>query len=362
MKSIGVITFHRANSYGAQLQAYATIEFLIQNGYKAEIINYVNPYEQRFQNFFHTDNGTFKGYLINFIKDYVLFKRLYGKRAFSHPEKLMPVSHRSYKSVEDLDAVDYDLLVAGSDQIWNPQITNGVDKVFLLQFGKAKKRVSIASSFGSYTLSDTELDEYRSAFQFIDAISTREEFGKRQIEKLTEKPIKVLMDPTFLIDSTHWKTQIANKSQFADVKEKYILTFFVAPQANYKERVKKYAEALDLPVWSIQSTLIKRVNCDRSILGANIYDFIALLQNAALVITDSFHGVALSLNLQKDFVAFSNVGNPVRVASLLNNLGLGNRLDMEPDQLSRIEYESINEKLEELRVDSKTWVLDALGE
>lgn len=362
MKKIGVITFHKAHSYGAQLQAYATVEFLNNQGYVAEIIDYVNSYEQRFQKIFRSDNGKWTGYIINFVKEIILLKKYFAKKAFSQSDKHIPISAKKYTSLADLDTVDYDVVVAGSDQIWNPQITDGIDKAFLLQFGNNVKRISIASSFGSYLLSTEEQAVYRSAFEKFDAISTREIFGKEQIERLTSKPVKLLMDPTFLLDREQWETQLAAKSKYSTLQDKYIVTFFVAPQPSYKEKVRRYAEAMRLPVWSIQPTIVKRVDCDKLILGANINDFVALLQNAALVITDSFHGVALSLNLNKNFISFNNAGNPVRISSLLNLLGLNERLDMPPEEFKAIDYKAIGKKLEAMREDSKGWILNEIGE
>lgn len=42
MAKIGIITYHRAFSYGARLQAYATATYLNSIGHNAEIIDYSN--------------------------------------------------------------------------------------------------------------------------------------------------------------------------------------------------------------------------------------------------------------------------------------------------------------------------------
>lgn len=361
MKSIGVVTFHRANSFGATLQAYATVAFLNQNGYKAEIVDYTNEYEQRFQKVFHTENGKLSGYLTAAIKNFLLRKRHYTRKSFGNLDRYYPISAIRYKDKESLDLAKYDVLVAGSDQIWNPVITNGIDNTYLLQFGTADKRISIASSMGSHTLSEDEKEMFRKAMATFTAISIREEFGKEQLSKLTDNPIQILADPTFLFRKDDWIEELGRKSKYFCIKEKYILTFFVSPENSYRERVQKYAEALQLPVWSIQSTIIKRTNCQRSILGATIEDFIALIAGAELVITDSFHGVALSLNLQRSFVAFKNKANPVRVVSLLDKLEIPERLDMVAAEYSPVDYGRVGELLEPLCEDSRKWVVDAIG-
>lgn len=360
MKSIGVVTFHRANSFGATLQAYATVAFLNESGYKAEIVDYTNEYEQRFQKLFYTENGKLSGYITASIKNLLFRKRYYTKKSFGHLERYYPISSVHYKDKKSLETAKYDILIAGSDQIWNPVITNKIDTTYLLQFGTADKRISVASSMGSHILSDVEKEIFQRALATFSAISIREEFGKNQLTELVDKPIQILMDPTFLVRKKDWLDKLGKNSKYYSLKEKYILTFFVAPDGSYRERVQAYADYLHLPVWSIQSTTMKRTNCQRSILGATIEDFIALIAGAELVITDSFHGVALSLNLQRDFIAFKNTANPVRVVSILDKLEIPERLNMIPKKYHPVNYKRVNQIMDPLCEESRQWVIKAI--
>ena len=96
---VAVLTFHRADSYGAHLQAYATVAFLNQSGYDAELVDYTNKYEQRFQKLFYSENGRMSGFLTSFIKDFVFRKRYYKSKAFGSIEQYCSVSKRKYTSV-----------------------------------------------------------------------------------------------------------------------------------------------------------------------------------------------------------------------------------------------------------------------
>lgn len=76
------------------------------------------------------------------------------------------------------------------------------------------------------------------------------------------------MDPTFLIDKDSWAQSLVQKSiKYRRIKEKYILTFFLAPDDTYKSLNEKLAAKLKLPVWSIQSIAVKRIESDKIILG-----------------------------------------------------------------------------------------------
>lgn len=361
MKKIGVLTFHRSYSYGACLQAYGTVAFLNENGYSAEIIDYTNAYEQRFRKPFFTENGSISGYVSSLIKDIVLRKRHYSKMAFDEHNNYYPISSRSYVDHTGLSEVDYDVLIVGSDQVWNRDICNGLDDAFLLRYGNAQRRISIASSMGSVRLTDEEKKKFKLAFEDFSAISAREEYAKVQLQPLTEKPIKVLMDPTFLFTKKEWEQRmVLHSEKYGNVREKYILTFFLSADASYRKIVAEYAEILKIPVWSIQSTRVKRVNSDRVILGASIEDFVALISNAELIITDSFHGAALSINLKKNFVPIKNANNPLRVIALLDELGIPERMNMKADEYHPVDYEKVDAILEPLRNDSQKWIIDAV--
>ena len=362
MKKIGVVTFHRSNSYGACLQAYATVEFLNANSYDSELIDYTNNYEQRFTKAIYKEGSHWSSYITAFIKNWLLGKKYYARKAFGNPEKRYPMSSGRYTSLSQMQDLAYDALVVGSDQVWNRHITDGLDKAFLLQFGNARKRISVSSSLGSVDLLEEELSDFREAFAQFSAISVREEYAKQQLQPLTDKPIKILSDPTFLLSKEDWLTRLAAKSKYHNTKEKYILTFFLAADRTYNERVQQYAKQMGLPVWAIQSTVVKRIQCDKKILGATVEDFIALIANAEVIMTDSFHGAALSLNLEKNFVAFKNKGNPIRVMNLLDTLGLSQRMDMTADNYCAVNYTDVNDLLNPIREDSKQWILDAVEE
>lgn len=60
------------------------------------------------------------------------------------------ISEKEYHNVDNMQDIRYDILVAGSDQLWNPETTSGeLDRAFLLQFGNVGKRISVATSIGS---------------------------------------------------------------------------------------------------------------------------------------------------------------------------------------------------------------------
>ena len=139
------------------------------------------------------------------------------------------------------------------------------------------------------------------------------------------------------------------------------MTYFVGgDKGKYRKTIAEYSKKLGLPVWTIQYSNYTWKESDKKILGASIIDFIALIANAELVITDSFHGVAFSVNMGSNFVALTNSDNPIRVKELLINLGLEDRIDMAVAKYYPVEYIKVHNKLETMRTDSKAWIIKAI--
>ena len=117
----GLLTFYHIHHYGAVLQAYATERAVESLGSRCEIIDYyVNQNNALFQP--PTGLGSAAAD-VHTALHYGPLKRRYERfEAFSR--RHLKISSRRYQSLEELRAAElpYDLLLSGSDQIWNPKI------------------------------------------------------------------------------------------------------------------------------------------------------------------------------------------------------------------------------------------------
>ena len=79
--------------------------------------------------------------------------------------------------------------------------------------------------------------------------------------------------------------------------------------------------------------------------------------------TNSFHGIAISLLFEKQFYVYENGGVMTRIDGLLSQMGLlGRKVKMSTDidQTDIIDYSRINAQLEELRNDSMQFLMKAI--
>lgn len=364
MKKVGIITFHNSRSYGACLQAIATVYMIRNMGYQAEVIDYVNLFEQK----------RYKADLDNFIvaMKYIRWKiktwlsrdEYWLQRAFGNTKQLYSdaISSEHYTKIEELSNLKYDVLLVGSDQVWNSQITEKLDTVFLLDFGQSPKRISYASSMGSHRIEPNEEKLFRHCLKRFSFISVREKFAMEELRRILDIDVEIVLDPTLLLTKEQWTDYILQVSERIPVpQEPYILTFFVGKNISfYREQVFQIKEKKQLPVYNIQTNKRKYISVDRVLAGVTCGEFVQWIQNAAYIITDSFHGTAFSLLYQKQFTSISNTVNPIRVKELLESVGLQERLDSPQNCDREIEYHAVNKKLNELRSRSIKWLQTAL--
>ena len=110
-------------------------------------------------------------------------KRL--KAFYSFREKYCKLSTK-YINYEDIKG-GYTDVVCGSDQIWNPDITNGIDPFYFGDIPGVSNRISYAASLGRAVYN--EEDELKAAelIKKIDYISVREEKSIDYIKSISDK-------------------------------------------------------------------------------------------------------------------------------------------------------------------------------
>ena len=134
MMKVGIFTFPNSVSYGATLQMYALCQTVERLGYEAEAINYHNAFMKAELHCNSAAEPTGKYRAKRIIKNalhrklYRNFRRfekdvipLYPKKSFTDPALLPKVG------------LEYDAVICGSDQVWNPNITGG-DLSYFLDF------------------------------------------------------------------------------------------------------------------------------------------------------------------------------------------------------------------------------------
>ena len=120
----------------------------------------------------------------------------------------------------------FDTYVYGSDQIWNPRLTNGFDPVFFARWGSQdahKRHISYAASMEATDITCEQRNELQNLLRNFNAISVRETILSKLLTGMTSTDIQIVLDPTLLIDPMIWSS-LAKEPKY---KQKYVLIYQV---------------------------------------------------------------------------------------------------------------------------------------
>lgn len=333
---IGILTIHDSPNYGACLQCYALWKYLTDQGYDCEVIDLHRPGA-------HPDYIPSKKYFrsrpvkVNKIKKIRIFlSRLLGKKP--NPVYYNDIAKKKFKDFNSLirkskpynsidafyaDPPQYDIYIAGSDQLWNPTQAYCIEPYFLtFVTGVDKKKISFSTSIGITSLTENEKSLFRKWLGDFTTISVREMQGKKLIESIIEREVSQISDPTFLLTPSFWQS-IANRPQ---IDEPYILYFPLHFDKNLLHYCQKLSKESDIRLYVLNQTQPNPIdNSYVAIKDAGPKDFIGYIGNAKMVITDSFHGTVFSIIMgAANFYTFIASGNirGSRIEDLLDNYAL----------------------------------------
>jgi len=373
----GILTFHYAHHYGAQLQAYALMRAISLLGADCEIINYVRKDNIEASSLFKKQL-TPRSVLSNLdtLMHYGKFRKRHD-RFNSFVQKEMKLSEKFYGSYEELvkDPPVYDVYVCGSDQIWNPLIfrEGTYDPAFFAEFASGGRRVSYAPSFGISTIPENRREQLAQMLAKFTHLSVREKQGEKIIREITGRDAVTVLDPTLLLTGDQWST----KAVPPDSQEPYILCYFITDAGKYGQYVKALSDKYRLPVVSLCGSRRVVPQMARKVLDAGPAEFLGLFKGASVVCTDSFHGTVFSINFKKDFYSFDSSNDPVkavnsRLHNILDMTGLEARLyavangidgfrSLIGKDTGTIDYVHAEEILNRKREESFEYLREALG-
>ena len=362
---IGILTFLNAYNYGAILQAYATQTFLEELGHTPELIDYRNARIERAYQSYHFG---FRKLSIRkpLYSAWTLIRPVFQQkkeRRFDRFKKnCLHISDNTFFQGMEVDARRYDRILVGSDQIWNPKLTDGFDKVYFGDVAKRPEAKVISWSPGSiYTdYSEEERRQLASLLGHLSHISVREERLRQIVSALTDKPITVTLDPVFMIGPEHWERFCHEVD-----KKDYVLLYAVRHKQQTLALAKRIARKLNKKLLIIQSDVNPAFRVG-VYLTSSPEDFLSLLYHADFVVTSSMHGAAFSILFKKKFVNFVPESAPdARMHTLLSSLGLEARAADESYDIAgitdEIDYASVYRRLSVLRQESEDYLTGSLS-
>jgi len=365
---VGILTFHRADNYGAVLQTYALYSQCMAMGYNTEVIDYrCSAIENAYLPIkFPKLRKNMYRWAVNVV-DYLRFGCDWNEKKdkFDSFRELFPVSSPYYDSSSKRKVeAEYDCIITGSDQIWNTDVLcNKPNYWYCFKKETLKAKViSYAASVGSLPRFQERFSEYEPILSEYDALSVREAGVQVYLEEKLHRKIYTVLDPTLLVDKQLWLDLVNCEG----TNNNNCLVYYDVAQNNLSRRI-----AGDIARQS-KYTVVKfnkmksPTNNTKYLSDAGPIDFLNSIYSAECIVTSSFHATVFSILFQKKFIAVLHPITGERITSLLSILGLENRIvyryrkDVMEIMNQPIDYASVELKLSELRTSSIKFLENAL--
>lgn len=330
MMKTATITFHSAENYGAFLQAYALQQFIINEfGVENKILNYVSSHMEEHYRILKKPES-----LKDVLRDVMMIpfsRKLYKRKIHFKRDQLKYLQlTQLFKDTDEYNKIikTFDLCIAGSDQIWNLESEDFSELFFL---PNAKRKISYAASAGT-TIKDEWKSQYTNYLHNFEKICVRETNAAKYFDDLAlpSGKTEICIDPTFLLPSAVYR-KMAGACPL--IEKPYIVYYSINNSSDSMKLASQIGKEMGLPIFAIYSrmTSICAVKYGmRTYFEAGPCEFLNLILNAECVLTNSFHGTALSIIMEKPFIRLgaNRNGRHVRddrIDSILEITGLENR-------------------------------------
>lgn len=359
-EKISLTTIHsQNNNFGSVWQAFALSWFLEKNGYRPETLDYRPSYS----------NGLTS---VKRIPTMLAGRLLHGLAVRTREKRFQsfissrPLSRRyaRYNEIKSCPP-QADVYLIGSDQVWNPDYLCGNDPAYYLEFTDSNKKLAFSASAGKLLSQDEAGGLLRKTEGFC-SISLREDLTAKQLNDAGREDAVHTLDPVFLLDGDEYRSLASSSYEAGVPKNGYILVYAINKDEVLEEVVRRAHDVTGKPVIQIGG-LASKCASDYFPRDAGPKEFINLLDGADLMITSSFHGVAFSHILRKQFICLLPGGNHLRLESLMRDAGTSDRLARNVEDAVElidkpIDFAFVYERLSPIVDFSRSYLLTSIEE
>lgn len=351
MLKVGMMTFLHNENYGSILQAWALQQALVGMGFEAELIDYAPGRIEKLRNLLTSGNSP--RLILEGMRKRSATGQMNGRFDEFRREQLRCSVPCSDQVSLRRQAASCDVLLCGSDQIWSPVWLN---PAYFLDFSQ-KPKVAYAPSLGVKELPAPRKQKRMAALiREFRAVSVREAEGAALMRKIAGVEAPILPDPVVLMPRERWRALASG-----DVpQEPYLLCYFIGDSPEYWQRAADIAARESLRVCVIPRTEAAWQSGYPLETDVSPQRWLALIDGAAHVLTDSFHGASFSAILNRPcsilrrYRAEDPESKNSRVDQLLRN--------MDVSSLEAPDWVQVNKRLEALASQGKEWLLDAISQ
>lgn len=368
MPRVGILTFHWADNFGAILQAYALQKVVGNLGYQVEIVDFRPPdlvlsyrptLRRKELEVVYGKGKMVRGFIVELL---TFLKKKKRVRLFEEfRQQFLKLSEKRCSTAEELCLLvrEYNCCIVGSDQVWNPYFLLRSGGVYLLPFCGSQGKIAYAASIAE-SIPEPLLDFYKVHVSDFDYVSLREKSLCNYLSSVLERPIEAALDPTLLLSKEDYR-EIARKPVM-NLHKRFLLAYNLG-----NPRVLRLAEDLStktgLPVVCYKKPLKRLLDQRKTFDHFGPREFLWLVDQADIIVTDSYHGTIFSILFEKPFFVVLPESKSVRILDLLDMLKLSDRVFRDSStflNFGSVDYSEIREILRDEREKSLSFLRDAL--
>lgn len=334
-----LMNYWYAKNYGAILTCYALYHVLDRQNIMISLLNYIpNAYKAIYENSF----------------------------AQRFAEQHMDITKQclGYGDLLSLNDIT-DTFIVGSDQVWNYHIySEHGENIFQLDYtAPEKRRIACSVSFGSniWDAPKMQTEKFNELIKDFHAISVREESGKTLLENTFHIKADILGDPVFALKADEWR-ELSGISPLC-VNNYFAYYFLSGGHADIKNQwIYDIIGLMEEKLGSKPFGLEYKQNY-------TVEEWVNIIDNSELVVTDSFYAVCFSIIFNKPFVYLvNNVDLYPRLENLFQHYKLNATIvteDNYKDILNEknnfdIDYQYANAQMAKDAIYFKDWIMRAL--
>ncbi len=344
---IGVLTWYYGANYGAKAQAYALAQILSKMGHSVQMLNFKTVGYEKLNISTNLNVEHAKHHPILYLKCHLRVRRF---QKFNRHFK----ETSSVKSGEEIDNLNLDYVILGSDAIFNVK-HKLFNKIYMGVGINKTKKIAYAPSCEDLSPDFKLKAEYVDSLKHFFNISVRDVNTKRLLKNNTGLDASIVADPTLLYS-------------FRDIastwnESNYILIYTFSDWSVYQEQIKSYADKKGLEIVSVGRYCRW---ADKSYTAASFEKWVCSFRRASYVFTDSFHGTVFALKNNKQIVLCSRPDKSAKIESLLRAVGIqerfysGNESVDEYLQNAVIDYSEVNNRMKELVDNSLEYLTNSI--
>lgn len=330
---IGIVTVYNAYNCGSFLQAFALYSTLKKDN---DVYFVRNSHFSKRNKLYYIVLQSIKYFLKGNLKKSKFILRKYI--TFKKCRLQLPIK-KLY--------LDTDLLIYGSDTIWNIQ-----DPYFMNEWKKywgfevKQKKITYAVSTGGtpeYLISENS--ELKKCLSEFSEVSVRDKHTYNIVKNILhdDKRLKQVIDPTLLLNIQQYNN-IAKKC----TEDNFILVYIFSDiQKSCISQIKKFAQENSKKIIAFGEDFPADKN-----IPFDPFIMLGYYKKADYVFTNTFHGTVFSIIYNKEFASFGK--NKTKVAQLLEEFKLSHRNidctnNLNDVMSSNIDYTQINQMIDEKR-------------